>query len=128
MKGLTSNTYLTRNLLNKVFNKKLSLNEIDEMVLNGKLLKHYSYYKPSEELLRELKIIPNKVKISDVFFGRIAKTNAFVLKEIQMIFNDCSLDTAKILARKYFYKKHNYWYKNDLLIELLTDGIQEYEV
>jgi len=123
--GLSSKTYLTRTLLNKIFDRELTTEEIDDMILSGTLIKKFSYYQPSEALLRELDIIPNSVKIQEIYFGTLAKKSAFVLKEIAEIFGDCNSDTARLIACKYFYKKHNYFYKNDLLNELLLEGCTE---
>ena len=73
--------------------------------------------------MRELSVIPNKVDITD--FGYLAKKMSFVLREIQDIFDDCNKDTAQIIARKYFTKKYNYYYKTETLNDLLAEG-QEY--
>lgn len=128
MQGLTSKSYLTKSLLNKIFKKDLSPDEVDDLVLSGKLIKKFSYYQPSEELLRELGIIPDSITIPEENFSNLAKNNAFVLKEIAEIFGNVHVDVAKVVARKYFYKKHNYWYKNDELAEKLTDGEMNYAI
>ncbi|KKQ34593.1 MAG: hypothetical protein US52_C0053G0016 [candidate division WS6 bacterium GW2011_GWA2_37_6] len=123
---ITTKTYLTRGLLNQLFQKKLKNSDLDELVISGKLEKQFSYYKPTELLLRELGIIPDKVNISDPI--KLGKQQSFVLREIQEIFSNCSLDTAKILAGRYFYKKYNYWYKKPEFAEDLIEGIITMEV
>ena len=128
LSGLSSKTYLTRSQLNKIFDKKLELDEIDELVFSGKLIKRFSYYQPSESLLRELEVIPDSVKVEQKFFGKLAKHDAFVLKEIQKMFSDCNKDTVKLIAELYFKKKYNYYYKNEKLIELLSEGKEEFEI
>ena len=102
MQGITGTTYLTRSLLNKIFNKNLSTDDIDNLILSGKLAKHFSYYKPTEMLLRELEIIPDTVKIDLNYYNMIAKRNAFTLKELQPVFSNCNRDTLKIIAAKVF--------------------------
>ena len=119
---ITSTTYLTRTLLNKVFEKELTTDEIDDLVLDGTILKHFAYYKPSEKLLRKLKVIPSTVKIER--FNELAKKSSFVLKDIMYLF-DANIDTAKLIARKYFERRYNYYYKNDVLIHILSEG-EEY--
>ena len=128
MQGINSKSYLTRSLLNRIFKKDLTNDDIDDLLMSGTIEKHFSYYKASEGLLRDLKIIPKSVNIPDERFSELAKKQAFVLKEIQQMFDDCHKDTARIIARKYFYKKHNYYYKNEMLIDMLSEGIQEVEV
>lgn len=128
MQGLTSKSYLTKGLLNKIFKKDLSPDEVDDLVLSGKLIKKFSYYQPSEELLRDLGIIPDVVTIPEENFSDLAKGNAFLLKEIAEIFGYVHVDVARIIARKYFYKKHNYWYKNEVLSEKLIDGEMDYVI
>jgi len=128
LSGLNTTTYLTRSLLNKIFGKKLSSDEIDEYILSGKLNKKFSYYQASETLLRELGLIPNSVKIAEHLFGKLAKHNAFVLFEIAEIFGNCNKDTVKLIANRYFYKKYNYYYKNDLMVEYLIEGKEVYEI
>jgi len=125
MQGITTKTYLTRSLLNRLYKKKLKTAEIEDLVISGELIKIFSYYQPSESLLRKLKVIPNSVGI--VHFNVLAKKNSFVLKELMEIF-DCNVDTAKIIAKKYFIKKWNYHYKNDILIDILTEGKEVVEI
>ena len=108
MQGLNTTSYLTKSLLNKIYKKELSNDELDDKVLSGELIKHFSYYKASELLLRKLKVIPDTVDIEQ--FSLLAKKASFVLREIQEIFGDCHKDTVKIIARKYFKKKHNLVY------------------
>ena len=120
MQGLNTTSYLTRSLLNRIYKKELTPDEIDDKILSGELIKHFSYYKASESLLRKLKVIPNTVDIEQ--FSLLAKKASFVLREIQEIFGDCHKDTVKIIARKYFFKKYNYYYKNEILIDLLNEG------
>jgi len=120
MIGLSTKSYLTRNLLNKIFKKKMTLDEIDSLLMSGKIIKRFSYYQPSEALLRDLKIIPNTVRIEK--YNHLAKHASFVLSEIREIFSNCHVDTARLIAAKYFYKKYNYYYKNEALIELLSEG------
>lgn len=128
MSGLNSKTYLARKHLNKIFEKELTDDEISELIFSGKIIKHFSYYKLTETTLRNMGIIPDSVKIEENQFGRIAKTNAFVLKEIQEIFGDCNRDTAKLIAEKYFFRKYNYYYKKDYLNELLMEGKEVLEI
>lgn len=125
MQGLNTKSYLTRTLLNRIFKKELSTEEIEDMVLSGKLIKRFSYYQPSENLLRDLDLIPDRCYI--VNFNKLAKQTQFVLRELEDIFN-CSRDTANIIARKYFNKKHNYWYKNEILIDMITEGKEHVSV
>lgn len=125
--GISSSTYLTRSLLNKIFKKKLSNDDINELILSGKIAKHFSYYKPTESLLRQLGAIPNSITMSEHCFNEVAKRKIFVLKEIADLFN-VNIDTAKKISEKYFYKKHNYWYKNDNLINHLNEGIEELRI
>jgi hypothetical protein len=120
---LTTKSYLTRSLINKLFKKKLSNDELDNLVLKGSLIRKYSYYQPSESLLRDLDIIPHSAKITG--FGDLAKGNAFTLKRIQEMFGDCHQDAAKLIASKFFFKKWNYFYKKDNLVELLNEGVDE---
>ncbi len=126
--GITGKTYLTRSLINKIFNKELTADEIDDLVIKGKLVRRFSYYQASDELLRELGIVADSVAVNEQQFGKLAKHNAFTLKEIQEMFGDCNKDTARAITDKYFYKKYNYWYKNDYLISLLTDGEEEFAI
>ena len=125
MQGLNTKSYLTRSLLNRIYKKRLTNKEIEDLILSGEIIKQYSYYKPSVNLLIKLNAIPKKVEIKE--FNRLCKQSAFVLKDIQLIFG-CNKDTSIILSEKYFYKKHNYWYKNDVLNDLLTDGEEEIDV
>ena len=120
MKGLNTTSYLTRSLLNNIFERELSADDIEKLILDGTLIKHFSYYKASEQLLRDLKVIPETVKIT--MFTYLAKKASFGLNEIQEIFDNCGRDTVRIIARKYFFKKYNYWYKNEILIHLLNEG------
>ena len=123
MKGLHSNTYLTRSMLYRLYKKKLTSQEIEDKVFSGELIKYQAYYKPSPGLLYKLGLIPKEMKIED--FNRLAKQTAFVLKDIANIFGNCHQDACKIIADKYFIKKHNYWYKGEILIDLLSEG-EEY--
>ena len=120
MKGLNTTSYLTRSLLNNIFERELSADDIEKLILDGTLIKHFSYYKASEQLLRDLGVIPETVKIT--MFTYLAKKASFGLNEIQEIFDNCGRDTVRIIARKYFFKKYNYWYKNEILIHLLNEG------
>lgn len=128
LSGLNTKMYLTKSLLNKIFEKELTNDEINDLVLSGKIIKRFSYYQPSEELLREFQIIPDVVYIKEDSYSRLAKHNAFILREIQEIFSGCNKDTARIIAEKYFYKKHNYYYKRDLLEESLAEGKEELKI
>jgi hypothetical protein len=125
MKGLNSKSYLTKSLLNKVYQKKLTNDEIEELVLTGELIKQFSYYQPGESLLRKLDLIPDTVKITN--FSWLAKKNAFLLKDIMDIFN-CNKDTARIIIKKYFRKRYNYFYKNDAIINILNEGRENVSV
>ncbi len=127
MKGLNSKSYLTRSMLNKIFKKKLTNSELEDLIWNGTIIKRFSYYQPSEKLLRDMKIIKSVVTLSDNSFAALAKSPKFVLREIKELF-DTNQDTAKLISKKYFTKKYNYFYKNDLLIDLLSEGIQELEI
>ena len=120
MKGLNTTSYLTRSLLNNIFERELSADDIEKLILDGTLIKHFSYYKASEQLLRDLNVIPETVRIT--MFTYLAKKASFGLNEIQEIFDNCGRDTVRIIARKYFFKKYNYWYKNEILIHLLNEG------
>jgi hypothetical protein len=128
VKGLRSTSYLTRGQLNKIFKKKLKQDEIDEFLFSGKLIKRYSYYQPTEELLRELGVIPSSVKIDKNFFNKLAKETQFVLRDIALMFGGVGVDTAKIIAEKYFYRKYNYFYKKDEFNELILEGQMEYDI
>jgi len=123
MKGLTTKSYLTKSLLNTICNKELTNEEINTMILSGKLEKRASYYQPTFTFLKELGIIPKKVEIAD--YPTLAKSANFTLHQIREVFGDCHMDVAKQLARKYFVRKYNYYYKNDILNELLMEGKSE---
>ena len=124
---INTTTYLSRSQLSRLLNKNLSNDEIDDLIFSGDVTKNFSYYKATEKLLRKLKIIPNTVTVTDNNFGALAKQQSFTLKTIQDIFS-CDKDTARIVARKYFIRKYNYFYKNDVLCELLNEGKQEYSI
>ena len=135
--GLSTKSYLTRSLLNKIFNKILSNNEVDELILSGLVTKKFSYYTPTETLLRQLKVIPFYVIVPEHEYGRLAKKSSFVLKELQEIFQvkdkenfttPCNKDTVKLVVEHYFYRKYNYYYKNDILNDKLLDGEERFEV
>lgn len=127
MEGLSTTTYLSRNQVDAMYGKLLTNEELAEKVFSGELIKKFSYYLPSEKLLRALKIIPNTVKVNTGLFGKLAKNMSFTRKEIQEIF-DCSCDTVKLICEKYFYKKYNYFYKTEMMQELLAEGKEEYEI
>ena len=127
MKGLNSKSYLTRSMLNKIFKKKLTNSELENLIWNGTIIKRFSYYQPSEKLLRKMDLIKSKIEISDNSFAFLAKRPKFVLREIKELFG-VNQDEAVIISKKYFIKKYNYWYKNDILIDLLNDGVQEIEI
>lgn len=126
--GLNSNSYLTKGLLKKLFGPDINNNKINELILNGDIIRHFSYYKPTEQLLRKLKIIPSTVIIDNNYYGDLAKHNAFTLRKISEIFSHSHIDTTKVIAKKYFYRKYNYYYKNDLLNNLLSEGHEELEI
>ena len=126
--SIGSTSYLTRSLLCRILRKELSDDDINDLILSGKVEKKFSYYTPTESLLRELKIIPSIVRVSEQHFGMLAKKQSFVLKELQEIFGDCGKDTVKIIARKYFFKKYNYYYKKDNIQEALAEGKEEFEI
>lgn len=128
LQGLNTKTYLTRSLLDKIFNKTLSNDEVDELVLSGQLVKKYSYYQPTVELLRELGILPERIKVVSLLYSKLAKNQSFVLKDIKEIFGGCHIDVARLLAERYFYRKYNYFYKNDLMNEKLSEGCEEFEI
>jgi hypothetical protein len=125
MENLKSTTYLSKTQVKKFF--KLTDEQVDDYLYDGKLEKHFSYYHVSEELLRELGVIPSVVVVQPGMFGKLAKQKSFVLREIIDIF-DCNRDTAKIFAEKYMYKKYNYYYKTDVLNSLLMEGAEDYEI
>ena len=128
LQGLTSKTYLTKRHLCKIFKKDLTQDEIDGLLFSGKIQRHFSYYKATIPLLRELDIIPDKVAIGQEHFSKIAKRNGFSLWEIAEMFGGLHQDVALLVTEKYFYKKYNYWYKNDLLNEMLMDGEEEFGI
>ena len=121
--AINSKTYLTRKMLNRIFKKELTQQEVEDLVFDGTLDKHFSYYKATETLLRELNVIPDTVRIID--FNKLAKSPCFVMRELQEIFNNCNKDTVLIVVQKYFYKKHNYFYKNEAMEEIVLEGGEE---
>jgi hypothetical protein len=125
--GITGKSYLTRTLLNKIFKKELSNDEIDDLIVSGQIIKKFSYFQPSEMLLRKIGVIPNKVSIQQEHFGFIAKKNAFTMQQLMDIF-DCNKDTIKILIDKLFQRRNNYYYKNDRLNDALLEGETEFKV
>lgn len=127
-KMLTTTMYLSRSLLHELYGKELSNEEVAELIFSGQIVKKFSYYLPSESLLRKLKIIPSVVVIRPEYYNKIAKKMSFTRKEIQEIFGDVNDDTAKLITEKYFYKKYNYFYKNEVLAELLAEGREEFEI
>jgi len=126
--GIDSTTYLTRDLVNQVFGKIITKEEVDKLVLSGKLRRKYSYHLPSDSLLRELGVIPREVVVEPTLFGELAKKNGFSRIRIAEFFGKTNKDTTKAIVDKYFRKRHNYYYKNELLAELLTDGTEVFEI
>lgn len=73
--------------------------------------------------------MPESVKLTDKnAYITLCKKAAFVRKELQELFDSCSCDTIKLITEKYFYKKHNFFYKNEVLQELLNEGREEFEI
>ena len=122
---ITGTTYMTRGLLNKIFEKTLSNDEVDDLVMSGKLIRKFSYYQATEKLLRELNVIPSVVVVAD--FASLAKRKNFVMQDLMEIFN-CNKDTVKVIIKKYFQRRYNYYYKNDLINQYILDGQEEYEI
>lgn len=128
IENITTKDYLTRSILNKIFMKELSIDDIDNLILGGSLKRHHSYYKITEQFLRNQNVIPERVTISDESFNRLAKKSFFTLTEIGNIFDAKTKDITKIIADRYFQKRSNYWYKTEELSELLSEGIFEFEL
>ena len=117
--NLSTKTYLTRKNLNRIFKKELSDDEVEDLMFEGTIEKKFSYYLPSIKLLRELKMIPDTVRITDNNW--IAKKSQFLLKDLMVIFN-CNKDTVHLIVDRYFYRRHNYYYKNEKMQEILMEG------
>ena len=93
-----------------------------------KLIRKFSYYQPTEILLRELGIISSFVKVIDTAgMIELSKKQSFVMQDLMRLFN-CNKDTVKQIINKYFKRKYNYYYKTDLLNDNLTEGIDEFEI
>ena len=126
-KGITSTSYLTRSMLNKLYRKKLTNDELEDLIFSGEIIKKFSYYQASEGLLRKWKIIPPTVGIQKAYYGFIAKKNAFTMQQLMEVF-DCNKDTIKLIINKFFQRRNNFFYKNELLSESLLDGDVVFEV
>lgn len=124
-KLISTTSYMTRTLLQEFYKEKLTTEMLAKEVSHGYLIRKFSYYVPTMKLLRKLNLIPDEVKITD--FGQLAKENFFSRKKIQVIF-ECDDDVAKIIIAKYFDKKHNSYYKNDLLMDIISDGEEVLEL
>jgi len=83
--GLNTKTYMPKRMLETLYGRSLSDSELDNLIMEGKFEKRFSYYLPTEALLRELGLIPNKVTLEEDMFSVLAKSQSFVLKDIQEI-------------------------------------------
>ena len=117
--GITTTSYLTKSLLQEILQKKLNNKEIAKMIIEGDLIKHHSYYKPTKQLLRSLQVIPDEIGIAD--FSKLAKEPSFTQSDIMEIFN-CNRDIANIILDKYFTRRWNLYYRGNKLLEMLEDG------
>lgn len=121
--GLTTKSYLTKSLLKQIFEDvKVDNKFIADQIIEGYLIKHFSYYKPTIKLLAKLNIIPNKIEIKD--FTTLAKKTMFTMRDIMEIF-DCTKDVAHLILAKYFQKKWNFYYRKSELIDFLAEGVKE---
>ncbi|GAG87357.1 unnamed protein product [marine sediment metagenome] len=111
--GLSTSSYFSKSDIVKLFElKEKGISDVGlfvfDMIQEGKLIKHFSYYKPTVKLLKEIGAIPKAVPIKD--FDYLAKANEFGLKNIMEIF-DCNKDVAKIITAKYFRYAHPFYKK-----------------
>ena len=121
MQGITTKTYLTKKLLKKIFNQKITEDFLIDLMEKGDLEKHFNFYIPTAQLLKRLNIIPDEIKIRD--FSKLAKDSHFSQHDIMEIF-DCNRDVVRLITERYFRYVRPYYKRNNLLNACLEEGVE----